>query len=44
MMALGSLVAGFIIAFVKGWLMAFVIIAVLPAIGMGGYFYMAVVA
>lgn len=39
-MGLGSLLAGFIIAFIKGWLMALVIICSLPAIGLGGYFYM----
>lgn len=44
LMSFGSLLAGFIIAFVKGWIMAFVIISVLPAIGLGGYAYMTVVA
>lgn len=40
LMGLGSLLAGFIIAFIYGWLMAFVIIGSLPAIALGGYFYM----
>ena len=44
MMGVGSLLAGFIIAFIKGWLMALVIIGSLPAIALSGYFYMLSVA
>ena len=32
-------IAGFIIAFIKGWLMTLVMLAALPAIGLGGYLY-----
>ena len=43
-MTFGSLIAGFAIAFAKGWLMAVVTVSSLPAIGLGGYFYMTVIS
>lgn len=37
-------IAGFTIAFIKGWLMTLVCIASLPAIGLGGYLYSTAIA
>ena len=37
-------IAGFVIAFVKGWLMTLVSLATLPAIGLGGYLYSTAIA
>jgi len=34
-------VAGFIIAFVKGWLMTLVVLAAIPVLGIAGIIYMA---
>lgn len=39
-MTVANLIAGFIFAFVTGWLMTFVILAVLPALAISGFFYM----
>jgi len=37
-------IAGFVIAFSKGWTMTLVCIASLPAIGLGGYLYSTAIA
>ncbi len=37
-------IAGFVIAFTKGWLMTLVTLATLPAIGLGGYLYATAIA
>ena len=42
-MTFAMLVAGFVFAFIKGWLMALVVIATLPALAISGYFYMSVI-
>ena len=38
-MTLSMLIAGFVIAFVYGWLMALVVVASLPVIAIGGIMY-----
>ena len=38
-MALGTLIAGFVFAFITGWLMSLVIVAVLPMFGVAGAFF-----
>ncbi len=38
-MTFSMFIAGFVIAFVKGWLMTLVTLAALPALGFGGYLY-----
>lgn len=40
MMTLGMFIAGFAIAFSIGWLMTFVMLACIPAIGLTGYVFM----
>ena len=42
-MTVGMLIAGFIIGFVKGWLLAVVVLAVIPALGIAGFLYMRVI-
>lgn len=41
-MTFAMLIAGFIFAFIKGWLMALVVLSTLPALGISGFFYMSV--
>lgn len=43
-MTIAMFIAGFIIAFTKGWLMTLVSLATLPAIGFGGYLYATAIA
>lgn len=43
-MTAAMLIAGFVFAFVTGWLMTLVVLAVLPALGISGYFYMKVIS
>ena len=43
-MTIGTLIAGFIIAFVKGWLMAIVVATSLPALAITGIFYVNVIS
>lgn len=38
-MTISMFIAGFIIAFINGWLMTFVLLASLPLIGVSGYFF-----
>jgi len=38
-MTLAMFVAGFVIAFIKGWLMTLVVLASLPAMAIGGYLF-----
>ena len=38
-MTLGSIIAAFVIAFVKGWLLAFIFIGIFPFIGIAGGLY-----
>ena len=42
-MTIATLVAGFIFAFVTGWLMTLVMLATIPALGIAGYFYIRVI-
>ena len=42
-MTLAMLIAGFVFAFVTGWLMSLVVLATLPALGIAGYFYMSII-
>ena len=39
LMTIGMFIAGFAIAFSKGWLMTLVILCSIPAIGISGYFF-----
>ena len=43
-MTVAMLVAGFVFAFVTGWLMTLVVLATLPALAISGYFYMKVIS
>lgn len=43
-MTIAMFIAGFAIAFSKGWTMTLVCIASLPAIGLGGYLYSTAIA
>ena len=42
-MTVATLIAGFIFAFVTGWLMTLVILATIPALLISGFFYMKVI-
>jgi hypothetical protein len=42
-MTIATLVAGFVFAFVTGWLMTLVMLATIPALGIAGYFYIRVI-
>lgn len=42
-MTIATMIAGFIFAFVTGWLMTLVIMATIPALLISGYFYMKVI-
>ena len=42
-MTVASILAGFIFAFIVGWLMTLVVLATLPALGIAGMFYMKVI-
>ena len=42
-MTLSSIIAGFIFAFITGWLMTFVVLATFPALAIAGFFYMKVI-
>lgn len=42
-MTIATLVAGFVFAFVTGWLMTLVMLATIPALGLAGYFYIRVI-
>jgi hypothetical protein len=42
-MTLAMFVAGFIIAFIKGWLMTLVVLTSIPALGISGYFFITVI-
>jgi ATP-binding cassette subfamily B (MDR/TAP) protein 1 len=42
-MTIATLIAGFIFAFVTGWLMSLVVLATLPALAITGYFYIKVI-
>lgn len=44
LMTFSTLIAGFIIAFITGWLMTLVILTSIPAFGIAGYFYIKAVA
>lgn len=37
------MVAGFVIAYIKGWKMALVVTAGIPAIGLSGFIYVAII-
>ena len=39
-MTIATMVAGFIFAFITGWLMTLVILTTIPALLISGYFYM----
>jgi len=39
-MTIGMFIAGFVIAFSIGWLMTFVMLSCIPAIGLTGYVFM----
>ena len=43
-MTIAMLIAGFIIAFIKGWLMTLVVLVSLPVIGLGGVLFSSAVA
>ncbi len=43
-MALGTLISGAVIAFLKGWLMTLVVSATIPLIVIAGYLYMKTIA
>lgn len=43
-MTIAMFIAGFTIAFIKGWLLTLVTLASLPAIGLGGYLYSSAIA
>lgn len=42
-MTVAMLISGFIFAFVTGWLMALVVLATVPVLGIAGYFYMKII-
>lgn len=42
-MTVSTFVIGFVIAFITGWLMALVLVATLPALGLSGYLYIRIV-
>jgi ATP-binding cassette subfamily B (MDR/TAP) protein 1 len=42
-MTIATLIAGFIFAFITGWLMTLVVLATIPALGIAGYFYIKVI-
>jgi hypothetical protein len=42
-MTIATLIAGFVFAFVTGWLMTLVMLATIPALGIAGYFYIRVI-
>lgn len=42
-MAIATLIAGFVFAFISGWLMTLVVLATIPALGLAGYFYIKVI-
>lgn len=42
-MTIATLIAGFVFAFISGWLMTLVVLATIPALGLAGYFYIKVV-
>jgi ATP-binding cassette subfamily B (MDR/TAP) protein 1 len=42
-MTIATLIAGFVFAFITGWLMTLVVLATIPALGIAGYFYMKVI-
>lgn len=42
-MTIALIISGFIFAFVTGWLMTFVVLATIPALGISGFFYMKVI-
>lgn len=42
-MTVATLIAGFIFAFITGWLMTLVVLATIPALGIAGYFYISVI-
>ena len=37
------LISGFVFAFVTGWLMTLVVLSIIPALAISGYFYMKVI-
>ena len=39
-MTIGTLISGFVFAFISGWLMTLVLLASLPALGIAGGLYM----
>lgn len=43
-MTLAMLIAGFVIAFTKGWIMTLVVLVSLPFIGIGGALFAAAIA
>lgn len=42
-MTIATLIAGFIFAFITGWLMTLVVLATIPALGIAGYFYIKII-
>lgn len=42
-MTFSTMIAGFVFAFVTGWLMTLVVLATIPALGIAGVFYMTVI-
>lgn len=42
MKVISTLVAGFVIAYIKGWQMALVVTAGIPAIGFAGFLYVTI--
>ena len=43
-MTIASMVAGFVFAFISGWLMSLVMLAVIPALLISGFFYISIVS
>lgn len=42
-MAIAMLISGFVIAFVKGWKLALVILSTLPLLGVAGFIYVGII-
>jgi ABC-type multidrug transport system fused ATPase/permease subunit len=42
-MTISILLAGFVFAFITGWLMTLVVLAIIPALGIAGYFYFGII-
>ena len=42
-MALASVISGFVFAFISGWLMTLVVLSVVPALGIAGVIYISAI-